>query len=298
MKIIITGLPYFGKKISAALMEVDPNNNYIFLNTYYSNYDRLRFLFHILTAKVVYSINGTTGKSFVLNLAMKLKKRVVFHWVGTDVVLAKDSIRTNQANEKFISYPVHLTDSPWFVGELKEIGIHADYSPLLVVNNVPVRRTIPAEFKILLYIPQADQEYYGLSVILEVAKQFPEIIFNIAGSECSDLPVSENVKFLGWIKDMSPLFSESSLTIRFVKHDGLSFFVLESLLNECHVIYNYDLKYCLKANNHQQISSYINDLFEKFKKSEFSLNTDGREYVVREFTVNNIQQLSQLLIGK
>jgi hypothetical protein len=276
-------------------LEADKQNKYIFLNTYYSNYDRICFLFHILTARVVYSINGATGKSFVLSLAIRLKKRVIFHWVGSDVLLAKEAVEKKTSDGKFLSYPVHLTDSPWFVDELKEIGIQAKYLPLLWVDNIPEKFVMSDEFSILTYVPQDDQGYYGLPAIIEVAKQFPEIIFKIAGSKETNLPLTPNIQLLGWIDNMKPLFEKSLVCIRFLKHDGLSFFVLESLLYGKYVIYNRHFDYCNYASNVQEMISVISELYSKFKIGELSPNEDGREFVIREFSKENVLTLADIL---
>lgn len=295
MKIIITGLPYFGKKVQAYLLEADKQNKYIFLNTYYSNYDRIRFLLHILTARVVYSINGATGKSFVLSLSIKLKKRVVFHWVGSDVILAKEAVEKKTVDENFLSYPVHLTDSPWFVDELKEIGIEAKYLPLLSIENIPNEIAFPLEFNVLGYIPQHDKDFHGFSTFIELAKAFPEINFNIAGLKETSESLPKNMKFLGWIKDMKPIFENTVVSIRFPKHDGLSFFVLESLLYSRYVIYNYSFEYCFLAQNMEEIKNNLNILLEKFRNGKLELNTKGREFVIHEFTRKNINALVEIL---
>ncbi|MBI5541115.1 MAG: hypothetical protein HY951_13700 [Bacteroidia bacterium] len=295
MKIIVTGLPYFGRKISALLKNADAGNNYIFLNTYYSNYDRLRFLWHILTAKTVYSINGATGKSFVLSLAIKFKKRVVFHWVGSDLELARVAINNNTAEKRFIDFPVHLTDSPWYVTDLKEIGINAKYLPLLSVDKAPDSVSFPTEFNVLAYIPQDNQEFYGILSIIELAKVFPEINFNITGSSEYSVELPTNIKLLGWIKDMKPVFENTVVSIRFPKHDGLSFFVLESLLYSRYVIYNYPIDNSILAKNIEEIKSGLTELLEKFKAGKLELNIKGREFVIREFSQGNINKLAKIL---
>ena len=298
MKIIITGLPYFGKKVLANLLEADKKNKYIFLNTYYSNADRLRFLWHIWSSDCVYSINGTTNNSFVISMAIYLNKRVVFHWVGSDVILAKEAAEKKTINERFLKYPVHLTDSPWFVEDLKKIGIESRYFPLLTVENIPEKPVIPDEFSILTYIPQNDQEFYGLPAIIEVAKQFPEIKFKIAGSKETSLPITPNIQLLDWVNYMKPLFESSTICIRFLKHDGLSFFVLESLLYGKHVIYNRTFNHCNFASNVSEMASVISELFTKFRIGELAPNESGREFVIREFSKENVLTLSKILAIK
>lgn len=87
--VLIIGLPYFAEKVTQSLKQVDSSTTYIALNTYYKFIDKIKYLLYLPFATTVYSINGTIEKSHALNLAFLLRKRVVMHWVGSDVIRAK-----------------------------------------------------------------------------------------------------------------------------------------------------------------------------------------------------------------
>jgi hypothetical protein len=299
MKILITGLPYFGNKIREELTSFDPHNQYIYLNTYYSNKDRIKFLLHIWSAKTVYSINGATGGSFVLWLAIFLRKHVVFHWVGTDVMLARQAVKEGKANSKFLSQPVHVTDSPWFVADLKEIEIQAEFQPLLVLREMNYNLNFPSVFSVLCYLPAGKEDFYGVHVIHELALKFPEIRFQIAGSDGIGQPVAPNLIYHGWVKDMEPLFFASVVTIRWPKHDGLSFFVLESMAYGRYVIYNHSIEGVCFASGSEEIIQLLSDLKERHQAGKLELNMPGRNFVTKEFHREKVLgSLQKLVTGK
>lgn len=299
MKIIITGLPYFGKKVADELQSFDSGNSYNYLNTYYSRKDRFRYLLRIWTAKTVYSINGTTGGSFVLWLAMLLGKRVVFHWVGADVVLASEAVSKGTAKRMYLCKPVHVTDSPWLVRDLEDIGIRAEFQPLLVLRETNYNLNFPSVFSVLCYLPAGKEDFYGVSVIHELALKFPEIRFHVAGSDGLGQPVAPNLIYHGWVNDMKPLFFASVVTIRWPKHDGLSFFVLESMAYGRYVIYNHSIEGVCYASRPEEIISILSGLKEKHQNGELELNLEGRNFVIKEFHREKVlDSLQKLLTEK
>ena len=88
MKVLLIGLKYFSQKLAKELSDFDSSNRYIAFDTYYSKRDLLRFIAHLPSADLVYSIKGTTSKSKVFNLVMKMKKPLIIQWAGTDVLQA------------------------------------------------------------------------------------------------------------------------------------------------------------------------------------------------------------------
>src|SRR5687768_13231124 len=124
MKILFSGLPYFGKKLVQELREIDPANTYVFCNTYYSKKDQLKFLFHLITAKKVVSFNGASSKSGSLDWALRFKKKLIMQWHGSDVLTLRENIlgRNNSAS-KYTQQAISYTDAPWLKSELKELGV-------------------------------------------------------------------------------------------------------------------------------------------------------------------------------
>jgi len=95
MKIIITGMPYFAKKLQQQLSSYDTKNSYLFLDTLYKKIDKIKYIFHILNSDVLYIIGGSVSNSGTIDLALKLNKKIILHWAGTDVLEASKVVNSN-----------------------------------------------------------------------------------------------------------------------------------------------------------------------------------------------------------
>ncbi len=289
MRILIVGLPLFGERLKKDLEEFDSTNKYYFLDTYYNKWDKLKALFLIPIVDVVYSINGTLGKSKVFNLALFFKKRVMMTWVGTDVLKAK---KAKNINLKFLNEIEHFCEVHWIQKELKNVNVDAE---ILNFFNFQENKTSVFlknnRLQILSYISKGREEYYGWDVILEVAKKIPEVDFTIVGTDLQK-GIPKNMKCLGWVDNMESYFNLCHATIRFLEHDGLSGFVLESLYRGKHVFYTESLNHCKHVKNAQDLFEGISELNEKLKKNDLNLNTEGIHYVKtnfnREFILNKL----------
>lgn len=289
------GLPYFTSKVKLNLSRNDKSNKYIALNTYYRKIDKIRFLFLLPFCKTVYSINGVIDHSFAISLSLLFKKKVVFHWVGSDVKTAINAYNSGKYNQSFINKPIHLTDTPWFVDELKKIGINAIFQPLLTLENKEEIIPFPSDFKVLTYIPQHDQEFYGIYRLKEIAEQLPEIKFEVIGTEKPIVSMPLNVTFYGWVESSKPYIQNSVVCLRIPKCDGLSFFVLEAYSQARYVIYNQKLNFSIYAENDNKIIEQIVRLKNQFDKDISELNTKAREWVEKNFSVNSFIKLINFL---
>jgi hypothetical protein len=285
-RILIVGLPLFAQRLQKELQSFDTKNKYFFLDTYYTKKDRIKALFLIPFCDVVYSINGSLSKSGVFDLTLKLKKRLMLTWVGTDVTKAK---KESNKNQNYLNHAEHYCEVNWIKEELKELGINATIQNFF---NFP-REIKQAEFPlskqlhILTYMGKNREEYYGWNEILEVAKLNPEVQISVVGTDgISETP--DNMKCLGWQQDMNTHFNQAHCVIRFIEHDGLSGFVLESLLRGKQVIYNQKLEYCLHAKNSDDMNAFIQSLQYKLKKNESLFNNEGKEFVLNQFNTNTI----------
>ncbi len=292
MIIAIVGLKYFGNRICEQLNKIDNKNKYIYFNTYYSYKDRLCFLILLPFIKTVYSINGTIKKSFIFNISFFLKKKVVFHWVGSDLTQAKKDFLDNNYNHSFIAKPIHLTDTPWYIDELKTIGIKAQFIPLTTVNENYTTRKFPNNFSVLSYIPELDSNFYGFDRIIDIANNLKHIHFVIAGISKTNKIIPENIKLLGWVNNMEEIIANSIVSLRIPEHDGLSSFIIESLKNERYVLYNIAYNECVLIDDNQSIIDAILLLEDKFNCGNLPLNTKGRNFVLTNFSekaiINNI----------
>ena len=282
MRVLIVGLPLFAKRLQKDLSEFDSSNKYYCLDTYYSKVDQLKALFLIPRVDVVYSINGTLGNSRVFELALKKKKKVMMTWVGTDVTKAK---RLKEVNERFLNDVEHYCEVDWIKEELKELNIHAE---VLNFFNFKEEKNsaIEAEkqLQILTYISKGREKYYGWDEIISTARLHADVLFTVVGTDGKGFDnIPDNVSCLGWVEDMDSLFKKAQCTIRFVEHDGLSGFVLESLFRGKQVLYSEPLQHCIHVKSVSEMSQSIGQLKEKHTAGENLLNQMGREYVQDNF---------------
>ncbi len=291
MKAIITGLPYFSKYIQEKLKNHFENDHFVRLNTYYCFWEKLLYLVLLPFVDVVYSINGATHGSKVVDLAIRLKKRIVFHWVGSDVMLAKEAFTKNQIDPDYIREVKHITDTPWLVDELASIGITAQFIPLKACKvDLGSGSEMPDKFSILTYIPQNKEQFYGIDYIIHLAEKFPETEIRIAGMASYSKPLPGNITLLGWIENMSEEIQRNAICIRIPEHDGLSFFVLESLANQRYVIYNQKFDPCIYAYDDQSLQEKVGELILRFERSELPGNLEGSAYVLKNFNEAEIVQ--------
>lgn len=300
-KILTIGLSYFAEKITSELNKIDAEHSYIMLNTYYKLADKIKLLYLLPFSKTLYSINGTLSKSLAVSYALLLKKRVVMHWVGSDVLAAKNDYLKNRYNSSFINKCLHLTDTPWFVDELAKIGIKAQYLPLMNFSSSYssyLKESLPQKFKVLIYIHQNNQIFYGLNRIAKIATQLNDIEFHVIGTKEPIVECPSNMFFHGWVKDTENYILDSVVCIRIPEHDGLSFFVLESLYHKRYVLYNCPLPYTDFVLTDEDIIAKLNQYKQLYDSKQLSLNDAASLWVQQQFSEKNIYELKKILTNE
>ena len=95
MNILFIGLPLFAEKLKNDLNKFSPQHSFSFCNTYYSKWHSLKFLAALPYADLIISINGAYSQSRALDFAIKMKKKILMHWQGTDALLATEAYKKN-----------------------------------------------------------------------------------------------------------------------------------------------------------------------------------------------------------
>jgi len=285
MRVLIVGLPLFAKRLQEDLSSFDPENTYYCLDTYYNKWHKIKAYFLIPRVDVVYSINGTLNKSRVFDRAIKLKKKLMMTWVGTDVTKTK---KLTSVNELYLNYAHHYCEVEWIQKELKELNIGAQ---ILNFFNFKEKKELQfpdsKQLSILCYISKNREKYYGWDAVIHSAIQNPNVSYHIVGTEgLGDQP--SNVHCHGWVSDMEPYFNEVHCTIRFVEHDGLSGFVLESLYRGKQVLYSEPLTHCIYVKNDDELSEQIATMSNKLMEGEDLLNVGGADYIDQNFSREKI----------
>lgn len=289
MKIVFTGLPHFGKKLVAELKEFDKKNKYFFCDTYYSKLDRFKFIFHLLTADKVVSINGVSLKSGSLDWVIKRNKKLILQWQGTDVSNAIENAKGRALNRKYIDYAKNYTDATWLKDELKELDINAailHFKHLVVPsNNSPFKTN-----DVVSYLADGKEKFYGIDALINLAKDFPLIRFHLIGTKGAGIEVPENVIFYGWVpaEKVKELMNEHPIFMRLPGHDGYSLSVLEAIANGNYVIWNYPHPHVLYLSDKNELMAKFSGLIERIDFNGKARQIEGVEWAKANLNKTNI----------
>ncbi len=247
MLILINGLPHFSRIMASDLNEFDAKNKYIFLNTYDSKWAQIKFILLLPFCGAVISFNGVSDKSKSLDWVIKMKKKLIMQWQGTDVQYAANRHKDGSINRKYIDYSTHLISSSWFKDELKDIVDHFVYAPFSYVKEAKMGEKY-TKVSIISYIANGREKFYGWDELIEFAKNQPEIEITIVGTEGKGLEYPINVKCLGWVNESKfiNLLKNNPIFVRLTDHDGKSISVAQALSYGCEVIWTYEFDNCYK----------------------------------------------------
>lgn len=291
MKIVLIGHEYFCQKLSKKLSDFDQKNKYEYVSGKRRFITILKKLYKIITADSIYMIGGTLEDSLTINIGRVLNKKIVMHWVGTDVLLAKEQFTNKKYNVKYISECIHLCEVDWIQNELKEIGISAHVCDLIILDEEILENNLENidQFSILTYIAKGREKFYGIDLIYEAAEKYPHINFVIMGTDGEGYKLVSNIKFLGWVQKVKDEYKKCYLFLRLVKHDGVSFSVIEALSLGRYVAYTYFLPftglYCIKNKN--DLFNCISEMENKFNSCK-SLNKKGKSEVVEKYKLDRV----------
>ncbi len=219
-------------------------------------------------------------------LASIVRKPVLWHWIGSDVL----SVSTNTSAfrrrlvDKFIvrGGAGHLADSPQLAEELRELGVSASVVRLLTKCMEAAVEPLPARPCVLAYWNDERMKFYGGDIVMQLAREFPQVEFKIVaanGVGVADAP--PNVKFLGYQKDLGPIYRQCTALIRLPEHDSLSAMVLEALARGRYVIYNKPMEGVYYAADIDHARAALRDILGLSQP-----NVKGAAMVKREFSLD------------
>ena len=285
MNVAIIGNSHFGPLLAKQLNEFDTKNSYIFYNTNEKKIDKIKFALHMFKIDIVYSVSASISSGGALSLALKMNKPIVQHFIGSDVLTAIEDFKNDRVDTKLIEKSRYLCEVDWIKEELKEINIDAQVQPIMVYENFPQPQKFGA-FSVLTYMGKGKEKFYGIDDFMQLAKDFSEISFKIAGIEnYPNLP--ENVKCLGWV-DMQDAMQNATVFIRNAKHDGLGFTVVESLALGRIVFYNYEFPYVNSFQNYKELKEKFEMKYQEFQDSILDIDYEAIEFVKENFNRDKV----------
>ncbi len=286
-KILKIGLICFDTQ-KEQLKNMLQSDNIQIIELNYQGKNKLEKLYFILTKMlkidIVYFGYGCCRVDSYLKIAKIYKKKVICHWIGSDVLRAK-STKNLKHIQKYINY--NLACSPMIKDELKELEIKADEIPVLPINISEDYSKLPDKHGVIMYLPKGKEEFYGIQYLKYAAETFNDIEFYIVGND-NDTINLRNVHFLGKISksEMNELYDRTNILIRLPQHDGLSLMLLEALIKGKEVIYCYDFPFTKHVTNNKQLYNAISDIISKPPK----YNEDGHQYVLEKYKLNEVKE--------
>ena len=302
-RVVILGLPYFGRIAESALRD------HGWEAAYYDHPGRnalgwLRLVPAVLRARCFYLISSRIDRrSPQAIIARLLRKPMLIHWVGTDVVFALESFRAGQASRFLLEHATHIVDAPWLAEELAEMGIASEYQPLPVpAIHEGEPPPLPQAFTALIYYPvdPVDREVYDAETYFRLVRDFPEITFRLVPSPPETLPgpIPPNLHATGWVADLDPVYRDTTVYIRLTSHDGTSFMAVESLSRARYVIWTHPMPGAIQATGYKDVAANLRSLYDRHQRGELPLNDEGRQSILDLFDTSRLStQLSNRVKG-
>ncbi|MCK4306728.1 hypothetical protein KAW50_00720 [candidate division WOR-3 bacterium] len=210
-------------------------------------------------------------------------KKVVNHWIGTDVLSVTKNARSKLLT-RITDLLIHIqfANSPHLVRELKEARILANYLP--TIPPIHSQLSVAGRQGVLVYIPWDRVDFHRGAEVLEFARVFQDVEFHVVGTRHSGfLPTYVNIHYHGWVSNMDKVWEEVSVLLRFPRHDGLSSMVLEALARGKWVVWNYFMPHCSQIKRIEDIHQEL-----KLALAKMEPNLKGRDFVLSEFRHDKI----------
>ncbi len=289
-RVLIMGYPYFVNR----LRELGRNSEFVLVGLPRNPFRRY---FELLRSEAIYLIGGDLRPNRFFDLALMLGKKVIVHWVGSDILEMRELANLNRRFSPFmVRQAEHWSEVEWTAAELAPLGITAKVVPLTPASFPEKVFEMPSKFVALTYLPQGKEVFYGERELIKIAQSFPEIVF-LAAAASSAEPKPHwpaNIIPIGWVNNMAELYREVVTLIRLTEHDGLSFMVLEALSQARYVVWSYPLTGVFQARTAATAIPFLTELYQAFLENKLALNREGREGVERLYRPEIVwEQISQ-----
>lgn len=303
MLILVNGLPLFSKNLVRDLNAVDSKNTYIFVDTYYSYWGKIKFAILLPFCKGFISFNGVSTKSGSLDKVLQKNIPLIMYWHGTDVLKALEYKEKGQLYSHYIQKAVHFTDAPWLLEKIKPIVPNIELLPFKTLNvNTPNHDF--EKLQVLTYVPQGKETFYGLPWLLEWAKENPSVPVIVIGTDGKDWSTTENVEYTGWIstEKAEELYRNSPIFVRLTQHDGNAFSVTQALAQGATVLWTLPHEKAVHVTSGDSFKKEMNTLLENqgdlLVRNKETMAYVRHEYDPKRVIPNFVQKIEEVLHEK
>jgi hypothetical protein len=280
-QVLVHGLVYFGR-VFAEMMNGDGWEFSYFPDSGIGNLAAMAR--KLKSCDLVYQVGGRITRGKFLHAARSLgKQHIVMHWVGSDTLDAEKSVCEQGVDNWVVQRIHHWAESEWLQKEVEALGARCELMPFpsALVPDRP--RPMPAEFRVLVYVPTVTRsELYGLDRVLQVARELPHISFELVGLLDGPIPdPPENLLIHGRAQNLNDFYRRASVVWRPVRHDGISWMVMESLGHGRHVLWSYPFPGCIQVKDEIEAREQITRLHSLHENGLLKLNEEGAQFIAR-----------------
>jgi len=278
-RVLVHGLVYFGKVFADFMNDDDLEFRY------YPDEGLRNFavMFRELAAcDLVYQLGGRLTQGRFLRIAHAFgKKHIIMHWLGSDVLDERRLGLADRGDAWVLHNLHHWAESDWMAREVGNLGVPCEVVPFPSPRVPESPSPLPEEFNVLVYMPTVERgELYGLDRILQVARELPGVSFDLVGLLDGPIPdAPSNLRIHGRIPNLAEFYRRSTVVWRPVRHDGISWMVLESLGHGRHVLWTYPFPGCIQVQGASDARDYIARLYELHQLRLLGINEKGVRYI-------------------
>lgn len=241
---------------------------------------------YLKSCDLAYQIGGriTLGK-FLRAAKLMDQDKIVMHWAGSDAVNYRPVSSEGKAHPWVMRVPHHWGVSEWMVREVAAFGVLCDLVPLPSGRIPDLPTLLPSRFSVLVYMPDVSRgDLYGLDRILKVARELPEVRFELVGLQHGSISnPPENLRIHGRISNLTEFYKNACVVWRPVRHDGLSHMVLEALGHGRHVLWTYAFPGCIRVKEATDAVEQISRLRDQHSRGRLQINWEGVETMANKY---------------
>ena len=124
-------------------------------------------MFALWKAPQVYIVYAMPNDCIMLILARIFRKKVILHWIGTDVYNYTHKLVSSKPYTGNVS---HVAGSPLLRDELKAVGIDAKVIPIIPFGMKLELMEMPEKHAALVYLPKGKEDFYRGDIVREDRK--------------------------------------------------------------------------------------------------------------------------------
>lgn len=264
MRIAFTsaGAPRHGRNLSKLIQDISDQSGWEWETEFlewqrdgYESYDFTKYdwLWNVGNFENVFGWMATLPESC---------KRIAM-WVGTDILQHAELAR--RMPDPFAAAQIHIADAPNLVEEARQLtGLDVGYLrsiPPESYHPVPIQRWAD----ILCYVPSGRDDFFRWGWILEVAKDYPSLVFHVlsrSGAEPELSNVIHEPEVQGQAK--RELFERCFAFLRPIEHDGVGLTLIE-MAQLGRFVFHSDVRipFVLPARSIGEIEFHLDELLRR-----------------------------------